>query len=485
MRRHKWWLSILGGTLSVVLLSATISSCATGPSTNNNNPQLPANPLPPINNTPISPPNTDAPITPPEGNEPPVNPTGKFRAFYDDPSTDPYQELTGLLNPYPEDQVYTLDQYWQPVYHFENDYRIGSSALTNDVYKYISTRSVRLEVGNWVGTGWWMDYLKTNDGSYPLTWYISTNIHVIAPLVNKQDNYGERNYLDSDVQTETFKIGWINDIDRDAVLEPLTVLPKTIFAASDFMGKTAKELYGSSYLSQNNLSDLADTKLTLDYAVIEVVFDSVEQAKRITKNIAQNQNEKLVNFQTSTYYENHSRYELEQVNDLHIGGFPLENGHKFTVNQLNKATKPGTTFARRVGREMLNYRKRALHGMIDQTAQIDFILEFDHQIYKRVGIAYEYEMSDLQGGVSGSMSTNGQSEIVGIMWGSLISQAWLQPRIALVDPLIMRNGYVDSNGYEVPLKYDLIYGMTGQAKSFKSQMQKFHAGKTSNLLGQL
>lgn len=365
--------------------------------------------------------------------------------------------------------------------------------IPNQNYKYIWDRSVKIGIKNKSeisstgfvespATGWYLDFIKSENEEYPLTWFMATNLHVAAFLKNKNDYSDVRRIETFKEETLEFNIyidSLINDNDEtnELVSNSLSILPKTIFLATNFLDSRPNSVFENP--EQSNPYDLEEMK---DFAVLEIKFDNQEQAKKLTKNIYETYKIQKLNFATKTFYSLYERSEISKLNDIYIGGYPWSS-NKFTINkiesEMNKNKSLGASLSDRRKMSLRNIKNRELIGISDNFSDFNFYYEIDNINYKRVGLTYEPEFSNMEPGASGSMSINKNNEIIGIFWG----QEKLT-RVGMIDPLISEGFYL--NEHLLYPKYDLIHGnIKGQTKSLKDSMIKHHKGKISNYFGHL
>ncbi|QZE12329.1 Ig-specific serine endopeptidase MIP [Mycoplasma sp. Ms02] len=91
-----------------------------------------------------------------------------------------------------------------------------SRYLANDLYKKAALQTFSIQITNTnsegdqpihtssFGTAWILDFKPTEDGSYPTTWYIATNLHVAEKIVKNQpdENTNYSNYVDPRAQSQ-------------------------------------------------------------------------------------------------------------------------------------------------------------------------------------------------------------------------------------------------------------------------------------------
>ena len=169
------------------------------------------------------------------------------------------------------------------------------------------------------GTGWILDYQIPDNGDYPTTWYFATNSHVIQNLKVANDLMSPERY---EPETEPFQNTKYLDLrtpknpqigqsidhtgNRDQWLQaliPATNL-RTIFIGNDYL-KTSP----SDFSHQGNW---ASSEEYIDFAVLEVKFESPEQAKMITQDYV-------------TETQRHFKYKQESL--LKQGVNPLNQGY--------------------------------------------------------------------------------------------------------------------------------------------------------------
>lgn len=186
------------------------------------------------------------------------------------------------------------------------DALINKKAFYNEQELKQSKRTVSLRFSNGgasnMGTGWILNYKLTEDGSYPLTWYFGTNSHVIQNLKVKGDILTPERYENENEMMNTYVLDmrgiknpqlnkeYSNSVDDYDSFFSVGVFPKydetkkmssnlkTIFIGNDYL-KTSPSMFSTSPRWKNS-------EEYIDFAVLEVTFDTVEQAKTVTHDYA-------------------------------------------------------------------------------------------------------------------------------------------------------------------------------------------------------
>ncbi|WP_371246746.1 MIP family Ig-specific serine endopeptidase [Mycoplasmopsis agassizii] len=381
-----------------------------------------------------------------------------------------------------------------------------------------------------LGTGWILDYQKTTDGSYPLTWYIATNVHVAAALYNKNTyqeadpafEYYQRpnptwtrqvsltkwNLVDEANQATPYKSEIKEDdyslakayasgvVDREGVYQEgeqlLDGLPKIVYLGIDYLEDSPTNW------NQNLKEEL------IDFAVLEVKFKNEEIAKEATSNYATWSDKDQANFLDKDYLtKTNENKNLDLKDNFYMAGFP--NG-KPRINQekigetnsnlsaynpqwsqaeLDEAIKKydlGDSFNE--NRAYSAFELDSQKGIGDILLNLPYLqLDYRDNLYTTWALTYSFSRSGLSGGSSGSKITNKDNQIVGIhSLGS--SSAESNTAFALKSDGHAHDNY---NGYVTPA-YDIIYGgVQGQKTSYKSTMEKIFKGKNieTDLLGKI
>lgn len=158
---------------------------------------------------------------------------------------------------------------------------------------------VDISGGTALGTGWILDFkLPSKNETYPKTWYIATNSHVIQNLKVNNDTISPERYNGPDndyYDTQFVRLVGLKDqtldkklVETDQFNNDKTtynyarIYPndganlKTIFIGNDFL-KTTPSMFSRSGM-------WSDVEEYIDFAVMEVTFSSEEEAKKMTND---------------------------------------------------------------------------------------------------------------------------------------------------------------------------------------------------------
>lgn len=416
--------------------------------------------LPPDDNT-VNPPDTKPPIvnppdttpptvTPPDTKPPIVNPTP--------PPVTPPEDWTDINTTYFKEKVtpITNGSYSFSTPATGSDSIIPSNGpmktipsdgvkpnatvktgkLLNDTDINSAKRSFSLVFqdgsgGRHLGTGWILDFKLTNDGSYPVTWYIATNAHVIQNLKVKNDVITPDRYNTSDggdfyntksltmfniLQKDDYKNITLGDTSDWSSFHSVEINPytggrqnlKTVFIGNDFL-KTSPKLYSSS-------GRWANSEEYADFAVMEVTFSSSEEAKKMTHGYAENENV-------------HFKYKKESLvknqnnlnnNDFSVFGFPaITNQSPFnttSIPTINRDIDAANNTGGKLGTSSFYQTFTNIKSAFDAALGLSYFgysyrffnpdrpdLPNDDRFYNSWGLMYPVDYGNLGPGSSGSM----------------------------------------------------------------------------------
>lgn len=313
---------------------------------------------------------------------------------------------------------------------------VKTEKLLNDTDVNSAKRSFSLvfqdgSYGTHLGTGWILDFKLTNDGSYPVTWYIATNAHVIQNLKVKNDVITPDRYntIDNDGYYNTRSLIMFNISQKDdyknitlgttfnlssfqrAVINPYTGNQqnlKTVFIGNDFL-KTSPKLYSSSGRWTNS-------EEYADFAVMEVTFSSSEEAKKMTHGYAENENV-------------HFKYKKESLvknqnnlndNDFSVFGFPaITNQDPFNIESIpsiNRDKDAANNTGGKLGTSSFYQTFTNIKSAFDAALGLSYFgysyrffnpnkpnLPNDDRFYNSWGLMYPVDYGNLGPGSSGSM----------------------------------------------------------------------------------
>ncbi len=291
------------------------------------------------------------------------------------------------------------------------------------------------------GTGWILDYQLTTDGSYPTTWYIATNAHVIQNLKIPNEIISPVRYEIEDspftntkeliiqrVKTEIVKFGTdfdssYNNNTYERVHIPITNL-KTIFIGLDYL-KTKPDMFSKDGIWQ-------DTEEYIDFAVMEVKFNSANEAKIFTQNYVED-NSRHFKYRKESILKN---YNLKISDGYSIIGFPdsapnttpyfrpvyMASNRAAEMNANNPIVSDDK-FSNLASSPFYNTFNNSL-GMFDASLGLSFFgMDYRqayglNRWYNSWGLTYPVDYSNLGAGSSGSMLRDKEGYTVGIYFAA-------------------------------------------------------------------
>lgn len=291
------------------------------------------------------------------------------------------------------------------------------------------------------GTGWILDYQLTDDGSYPTTWYIATNAHVIQNLkipneiispiryeVEESPFYNTKQVIMQRVKTETLQFGedfegsWnLNKYERAYI--PISNL-KTIFIGLDYL-TTRPDMFSKDGKWQN-------TEEYIDFAVMEVKFNSATEAKTFTQNYV-GESSRHFKYRKESILKN---YNLKINNGYSIIGFPDVStnqtpyfrpvsmfSNRAVIENTNTPAVPNDQFSNLANSPFYNtFTDRV--GMFDASLGLSFFgMDYRqayglNRWYNSWGLTYPVDYSNLGPGSSGSMLRDKEGYTTGIYFAA-------------------------------------------------------------------
>lgn len=379
----------------------------------------------------------------------------------------------------------------------------------NDINQAKKTYSLVFEDnsgGTHLGTGWILDYkLPDENETYPKTWYIATNTHVIQNLKVKNDTISPERYYprekDKNLNTKLLKM--IN-LDQYKINEDLKdnlfldngyykyadIYPesnngqvnlKTVFIGNDFL-KTTPSSYSKGLKWK-------DTEEYIDFSVMEVTFQSEQEAKKMTNDYYNNKEihfkykkESLVknqsNIDNNTFnvlgYPALSKDPLNKASTLHVNKPLVDQSNAFS-NGGRLATSPyyqtfkgiKSAFDAALGLSFFTFAYRHY----DPNAEYPVGESF----YNSWGLMYSVDYGNLGPGSSGSMLIDKN----GFTWGihfAIDDTSSIGLSQALYCEGFNYNGAFGDYNLE---GYDIIEGgFPNQKKSYRDGLISLY-GKTS------
>ena len=350
------------------------------------------------------------------------------------------------------------------------------------------------------GTGWILDYKLTENGSYPTTWYFATNSHVIHNLKVENDTItpdryeieNEPFYNTKEVTLETVKDPKIGINFGTSKQNPnnfirKTISPnkvKTIFIGNDFLTTSPKNF--------TNSPRWQDVEEYIDFAIMEVTFNTPEDAKEITQNYV-NEPDRHFKYKKESLLKNSNNI---KKNDFSILGFPtIENGTYWRETQL-MSSRP----ASKTNNESLtdknnltslttsNYYKNfdgINHGIIDAAIGLSYLTYTYRQSYSlsttytQWGLMYALDYANLGEGSSGSMMMDSEGYTWGIYFGG-DDNAKVGIAVSLYSEGFNYGGKFGKYNLE---GYDLIEGgFPNQKTSYKQNLKKIYGSNIKTKL---
>nr|WP_272873011.1 DUF31 family protein [Mycoplasma phocoeninasale] len=209
------------------------------------------------------------------------------------------------------------------------------------------------------GTMWIMDFALTNDGKYPTKWYFGTNAHVADALSDKTNRFNILKLLESTKILTKLRLAGLDDNfvrlsfkskKNDNNVNGNGI--KTVFTGKEFLSRNPVD-----YLTSSQKDKYKDAKDFIDFAVLEIDFDSLELefaiingenaiskyalsgpelAKFLTNNYAKDEKQQI-SFKSNSYLsdENYKKIDFplsvkpeeqnnwwEKYDELFITGYP-------------------------------------------------------------------------------------------------------------------------------------------------------------------
>ncbi|UVD81651.1 DUF31 family protein [Mycoplasma iguanae] len=443
--------------------------------------------------------------------------TPAYETFIDD-----NKEPSGL-NPNNDPRPFQYGKAPNEQYEYINDHTVKLAIYMGKRYKReVFTGRMMTEEPmvdyNLHGTGWFMDYLvPDNPNEYPTTWFIATNLHniphwrfeenggytdVVLPL---DKNYKKPAEYKFEIGYSDFKENGKPELEWKGYTE---IEPKLVFSAVNFLGDSID--MSNSVPSYNSEEYKKFGDYFKDFAVLEVKFKDQEEARKITRNIAQKYKDNWLSFRKESLMSENGNW-LYTYNQFYVLGYGLENNLTLTIPVFNKYGgiegesfnrgdfdySVGSKMSARTKWQLKNKYNQYIPGITDAFKVPDprgeLLVKFNdydfnskdtsHVKYlRRFGVVYSLDNDDLAIGASGSMGLEGktkdQFKVFGIQFGKETTT-----KTGFLDPLIFEGFSLD--GKIIYPKYDLIYGVEGQKYSYAQSMKKNLSGKTSKLLGKL
>ncbi|OYD26510.1 putative peptidase DUF31 [Mycoplasma testudineum] len=438
-----------------------------------------------------------------------------------DPSENPYDSfVTERAEPTFKSDIPAInsriERYTTPNYNGRGIVETGDAAkfitidsesykdVKNDQYETLKDYSFKVEIDRnekqaerdqfkyESGTAWVLDYIKPEDGSYPLTWFFGTNLHVI---INMDFSKGGENAKKLGLQFR------FRDIENPLDTAILSNYPELFFSAHNFLGDSIElnPMIGNYYFEdQFNYKDVKN--YAKDFAVIKVQFKDENEAKHITRGFATKYPSPKIQFPKTNILDKTSE-EIAAFDQAYVLGYAGTSAAP-TINKRvgDVISNKGSKYSDLVRSYMItNAYGQRIPGVYDSiyingnamatldtptssgikyAFPNDFWLAGDY--YHRFGMGIGFETDNLFQGASGSLSIDNNFNALGIQWGNEgTSQTGLLETFTSKEVL-------NAQGKRVFYDYDLINGGGKlQTRSFSSLLKDQFAGKTSFLFGKL
>lgn len=388
---------------------------------------------------------------------------------------------------------------------YDNNFKTSFNLVFENKIKNTKKSGISTERG----TGWILDYQKTNNNKYPTIWYIATNVHVIDKLHSKTSYAPYNDFDKQNLETINFQMikwnppeegfrtwPWHNNFAKTKTYQTGNVdsnstwnyaiksIPKTVFLGIDFLNTKPNQFN----------KKLSDEEL-IDFGVFEVEFSSPEIAKEITSNYANWDQKDKNKFLKTSYLK-----DQKQINPyiFYLAGFPnaVPTINRISMGSTNSdlpAWRDGETPEQTKQYQPLRDRGSSLgyweylstfgpndhKGIGDATLFLPYFYITYHGVnYTPAGLTYALENSNLVGGSSGSKVTNQNNEIVSIHAIGYKDENTSSVSFALKSEGFDQPAY---HSYKTPA-YDIIYGgFPGQKNSYYQAMKKIYENKSKEL----
>ncbi|OAL09736.1 hypothetical protein A6V39_05435 [Candidatus Mycoplasma haematobovis] len=343
-----------------------------------------------------------------------------------------------------------------------------------------------------MGTGWILDYEIPENGSYPKTWYIATNLHVISRYGFSENPYGQKlptskeeinrkryryrgidysklslyydhckefewyGYFDFNLAKE--ETGEELNSDMGLVAKKQIEEPKLFYAALNFLEEDTE-----NEVNKNNWKD---------FAVLEIKFKDEEIARKITNNFATKypvNTKEAINVFSDALEDRYSWDELSKLDQNFYSFAYPKTGDKF---KASKTWNEETLEADRLSNDKYNWYHNAgeekIPGFIAGKRIGRGLQEWGNETFNRIGHLYFLKNFPLGMGSSGAMYVDKDGNLLGLKAvveiGKHAMHSWVDP--------IRSKGFT-KGGIKTP-KYDLILGGDKQLTSYKQQVEKYN-----------
>ena len=336
------------------------------------------------------------------------------------------------------------------------------------------------------GTGWILDYKLSDDNSYPKTWYIATNSHVIQNLKVPNDTITPDRYeVENEKWANTEQI-IIETVKNPKIGQDFGTNTKNHwnFIQAKVKPENAKTIFiGNDYLTTSPKMFSTDPRWNngeeyIDFAVMEITFDSSEIAKEITQDYV-NDKSRHFKYKKESLLKNKDALKKDYYSVL---GYPtIGQGSSYRETQLHtsrpekanwkddqltnlSSTPFYNTFSDRIGMfdaalglSFFSYNYRQAYG-----------LETSYNLW---GLIYPIDYANLTQGSSGSQLIDKDGYTLGIHF-AIDPSASVGLSTALYCEGFSYQGKFGKYNLE---GYDLIEGgFANQKTSYKENLKKLY-----------
>lgn len=352
-----------------------------------------------------------------------------------------------------------------------------------------------------LGTGWILDFKLTNDGSYPLTWYIASNSHVIQNLKVANDKVTPERYNIGDDfhNTQSLQMAVLNDFTKNKELETTSPFAhdgtfnhariepnngknlKTVLIGNDYL-KTTPSMFSQSGKWQG-------IEEYIDFAVMEVTFENETIAKKMTHNYAidsslhfKYKKESLIN---KNDYINKTKFNTLGYPSLDSNGTSNRTAYLSTNKNQNRANieKDNT-----IGSSNYYNTFKNTQGSFDAALALSYFgyeyryadpkheFPFLKQQYASWGLMYQINYGDMKPGSSGSMlmDENGYTWGIHLAGDSNASMGFSQALYCEGFNYMGKYGRYNLQGYDI-----IEGGFPNQQKSYKDGLKTLYGNDPS------
>ena len=341
------------------------------------------------------------------------------------------------------------------------------------------------------GTGWILDYQLSDDPqTYPTTWYIATNAHVIQNLKVANDVMSPERYepeiVDAQNNTLNLHMMTINNPQIDVQYDESNnwqqylqafipaVNVRTVFIGNDFLTTSPRDF--------STEANWASKEEYIDFAVLEVKFASPEEARQMTQNYVNEPERHFKYRQTSLLNEN-----AQVLKDGYsVIGFPVARDTTTYWRPVRLTSSRPKNLDPSQKQSFTNLSKSINYnsftnktGMFDAALGLSFF-GYDYREayslttnYINWGLIYPVDYGSLGKGSSGSMLMDKEGYTMGIHYAADFP-ASTGFSIALYNEGFSYNGAFNKYNLE---GYDLINGnvdgkFPNQRKSYRQSLKQ-------------